>query len=113
MAKKCIECGLCRTACPVLRVTGSETLGPRGRVLQARQEIKDKLFYACTLCKNCEVACPLKLELEKDFREYRAELVKADITTESNTEMINNVRAAGNPVGKAEEGKLPKKLYCC
>ncbi|MBM3199689.1 (Fe-S)-binding protein [Candidatus Woesearchaeota archaeon] len=110
---KCTECGLCRNACPVYKALKRETVGPRGKVMLLKEEIKDEIFYACTLCRNCTVACPLKLELDKDFRKYRAKLQEAGKTTEASKVMIENVRKYGNPFGKIEEGKKPKELFCC
>lgn len=111
--KKCVECGLCRTTCPVFAILKRETLSPRGRVLLMNVENKDKVFYACTLCKNCTVSCPLELELDKDFKNYRAKLAEDGVITEANKKMIANVRKFGNPLGKIEEGKIPKELFCC
>ena len=110
---KCTECGLCRTACPVLNVLKRETLSPRGKAMLMKEDVKDEVFFACTLCRNCTVACPLDLELDKDFRKHRAELEKANKTTKSNRHLIENVRKYGNPIGKVEEGKIPKELFCC
>lgn len=110
---KCTECGLCRTACPVFDIMKVETLSPRGKVMLLKEDVKDEIFYACTLCKNCTVACPLKLELDKDFKNHRAKLEEDNKTTDSYKVMIDNVRKYGNPFGKVEEGKLPKELFCC
>lgn len=110
---KCTECGLCRNACPVFSILKSETLSPRGKVMILKEEIKDEIFYACTLCKNCTTACPLKLDLDKDFRNHRAKLEQDKKTTKAYKLLIENVRKYGNPVGEVEEGKVPKELFCC
>jgi len=111
--KKCTECGLCRNACPVFNVIKRETLSPRGKVLMLKDDIKDEIFWACSLCKNCVVACPLGLKLCPDFVKQRAKLEKEGKTTQSNRHLIENVRKYGNPIGKVEEGKIPKELFCC
>jgi len=110
---KCTECGLCRNACPVFIILKRETLSPRGKVMLLKEDIKDEIFYACTLCKNCTVACPLDLELDKDFKKQRGKLVEEKKITKANKILIENVRKYGNPIGKVEEGKIPKELFCC
>jgi len=110
-AKKCTECGLCKNTCPVYKAMLRETESPRGKAMLIKEGIKNEVFYACTLCKACETNCPLNLDL--GLKEYRAELVKNGIETEAGKKMIENVKAHGNPFGKAEKGKIPKDLYCC
>lgn len=63
----CVQCGLCLSACPTYRVTGDETLSPRGRIHLMREvqghgapltpEIVDA-FTSCIQCRACEPACP-------------------------------------------------------
>lgn len=78
-----------------------------------KEDVKDEVFFACTLCGSCKVACPLGLGLDEDFRKHRAKLEKENKTTKSNRLLIENVRKYGNPIGKVEEGKIPKNLFCC
>ncbi len=110
-AKQCTECGLCKNACPVYKALIKETVSPRGKALLIKEDVKNEIFYYCTLCKACEKACPLNLDL--GFKEYRKDLVKNGVEIESGKKMIENVRAYGNPFGKIEKGKIPKDLYCC
>ena len=112
-SKKCTECGLCRKACPIFLTLKKETVSPRGKVMLLKDDIKDEIFFACSLCKNCTVACPLDLPLDEDFIKHRAKLEKAERTTKANKLLIENVRKYGNPIGKVEEGKIPKELFCC
>lgn len=63
----CVQCGLCLSACPTFRVTGDESLSPRGRIALMRHvqlrdapltpEIVDA-FETCVQCRGCEPACP-------------------------------------------------------
>ena len=63
----CVQCGLCLPHCPTYRVTGDETLSPRGRIRLMR-EVQDhgapittevrEAFDTCVQCRGCEPACP-------------------------------------------------------
>jgi glycolate oxidase iron-sulfur subunit len=63
----CVQCGLCLPHCPTYRVTGDETLSPRGRIRLMREvqnedapltdEVLDA-FATCVQCRGCEPACP-------------------------------------------------------
>lgn len=63
----CVQCGLCLPHCPTYRVTGDETLSPRGRIRLMR-EVQDHdapltsdvvdAFATCVQCRGCEPACP-------------------------------------------------------
>ena len=63
----CVGCGLCLPHCPTYRVSGLETLSPRGRIAAMRAvELEgaplDDAFRAsmetCVQCRGCEAACP-------------------------------------------------------
>jgi len=64
---KCVQCGLCLPHCPTFRVTGDETMSPRGRIKLMR-EVQDNdapissdvidAFATCVQCRGCEPACP-------------------------------------------------------
>lgn len=63
----CVQCGLCLPHCPTFRVTGDESMSPRGRIHLMRQvqdhdapvtdEVLDS-FATCVQCRGCEPACP-------------------------------------------------------
>ncbi len=62
----CVHCGLCLPHCPTYRVSGDESLSPRGRIalMQAVQdgapvttEVR-RAFETCVQCRGCETACP-------------------------------------------------------
>lgn len=63
----CVQCGLCLPHCPTYRVTGDETMSPRGRI-QLMREVQDNdapltddvlhSFDTCVQCRGCETACP-------------------------------------------------------
>lgn len=63
----CVQCGLCLPHCPTYRVTGDETMSPRGRIglMRAVQidgaPVTDEVlrsFESCVQCRGCEPACP-------------------------------------------------------
>ena len=64
---KCVQCGLCLPHCPTFRVTGEETMSPRGRIaLMSEVQNEDapvtadvvRSFETCVQCRGCEPACP-------------------------------------------------------
>lgn len=63
----CVQCGLCLPHCPTYRVTGDETMSPRGRIALMREvHVNDapltpevlRSFETCVQCRGCEPACP-------------------------------------------------------
>lgn len=107
----CVECGLCREACPVFAILRQESLGPRGRAILAGRGIASLTFFQCTACRACQVVCPVGHS--PDTEALRANLVRQGVETEANREMIANIRRYGNPFGPLEEGEIPKTLVCC
>lgn len=107
----CIECGLCREACPVFALLRQESLSPRGRAILAGRGVAALTFYQCTLCRACQVVCPVGHDPEGEA--LRAGLVAQGVETEANRAMIANIRKYGNPFGPLKEGEIPKTLTCC
>jgi glycolate oxidase iron-sulfur subunit len=81
----CVQCGLCLPHCPTYRVTGDETMSPRGRIRLMREvqnegapltaEVIDA-FATCVQCRGCEPACPSSVpygHLMEQARETLAE----------------------------------------
>ena len=100
---KCVNCGLCKL-CPVFLVTKEEEIGPRARAFFGISP------YYCTICKLCEVSCPLSFKMREKVLTLRHELVKRGIEVKEIKEMIERIRKYGNPFGKeAKEGEW----YCC
>jgi len=95
---KCIECGICKSVCPVYKILLRETVSPRGKIILKNKDVIDKIFYICTLCNNCERACPMHLKLK--FKQYRAKLVANQVTTEVNQQLDENLRKHGTPFPK-------------
>ena len=110
---KCSRCGMCKANCPVFKIVLKESYGPRGRAILISEERLNGLLYYCTLCKSCEVLCPVGIKLPEIIREARERMVKSGKETKGNKDMIKNVRKYGNPFGKLKKGEIPKELYCC
>ena len=110
---KCTLCGLCRLSCPIYSILLNEAASPRGKAIMLKKEMVSNFIYMCTLCKACEKACVLKdIDITKKIVEFRKEMVKHGIRTESNERMIDNIRKYGNAIGKIEPGKKVT-LWCC
>ncbi|MDQ1433014.1 MAG: glycolate oxidase iron-sulfur subunit [Actinomycetota bacterium] len=63
----CVACGLCLPHCPTYRVSGLESLSPRGRIAAMRAVELDgapldhafrRSMETCVQCRGCEAACP-------------------------------------------------------
>jgi glycolate oxidase iron-sulfur subunit len=63
----CVACGLCLPHCPTYRVSGLESLSPRGRIAAMRAVELDgapiddafrQSMETCVQCRGCEAACP-------------------------------------------------------
>jgi len=117
----CINCGACLDFCPVFhqigRNYGSKYLGSKGIIFAGFSEnlkkAVDSNCFSCASCLACYENCPAKINLPELMKKLRSYLEKENLQTEANKEMIENIRKFGNPFGKLEEGKIPKKLYCC
>ncbi len=117
----CINCGACLNFCPVyhqiFRRYGSDFPGVKGVIISyfkdsGKNAYKNGAFF-CTTCKQCGENCPMKIDLSELIRKLRKQLSDKKIAPDTVIEMVKNVRQYGNPFGKLEEGKVPKKLYCC
>jgi glycolate dehydrogenase iron-sulfur subunit len=63
----CVGCGLCLPHCPTYRVSGLESLSPRGRIAAMRavelegaplDDAFRRSMETCVQCRGCEAACP-------------------------------------------------------
>ena len=81
----CVQCGLCLSSCPTFRVTGDETLSPRGRIALMREvQLSDapvtaevvRSFETCVQCRGCEPACPSGVPYGRLIESVRETLVE-------------------------------------
>lgn len=95
----------------MFKVELNEAESPRGRAVQAAENIESESLYKCLGCKLCAENCPVKFDLK--IEEIREKLVELGFETEANKRMIKNVRQYGNPFGEAGESFVPIELHCC
>lgn len=110
--EKCVQCGMCKSLCPVFKILKEERVSARGQGLLFSNKVLDKVFFECNLCRACEKKCPVDVKICDAIRKGREALVLKGKGLKSNEEMIENVRKTGNPFGK-DIGDDPEKLYCC
>ncbi len=103
IVERCFKCGLCRELCPVLRVMRTEEYSPRGKAIILENLEYEKIVYECSLCKACEVKCPLNLKLCTAFIKCREIHVNQKKELAENKEMIKNLEKSGNIYGIQEK----------
>ncbi|PIO00198.1 hypothetical protein COT72_02505 [archaeon CG10_big_fil_rev_8_21_14_0_10_43_11] len=104
--ESCINCGMCKSVCPILVGEKSETASPRVRMIFVRENFETELVFRCNLCEACKTHCPVGIDIPKAIVEARSQR-----QTEKNKLMIANIREFGNPFG--EPGSVVEDLYCC
>ncbi len=90
----CLQCGYCRSLCPVYKETGWESLTPRGKVFWLKQlssrSFMDKILrrkiepnkewmkrlYSCTLCSRCETICHVDIKFHEFWEDARKWIVE-------------------------------------
>ena len=120
---KCALCpNMCKFACPVHLVLGSETYSPAGRariayyiknkVLEPTEE-NIKPLYACLNCNACSVWCPFEFAVPDVTHPVKVQLRKRGILPESLKKIEENLRSHGFLYGSkpAEIARKGKVLY--
>ena len=106
----CTLCGFCRV-CPVVRITGKETDGPRAKIILQNKDKYDEVFYNCSLCHACYEACPNGVDLKLD--EARVECNNKQIQTRvqipvrqpRQVELCSDSGCFGSHIGEWSSGK--------
>lgn len=108
---KCVQCGTCRSVCPVFNVVGWESANTRGRMLiiksllEGRPPSEDVLpsLASCTTCGICAAKCPAGVNPPEVVEAARAQLVKCGITTEVQEKLRASVITNGNSFGETKD----------
>lgn len=86
----CNQCGLCLPYCPTYRVTGDESMSPRGRIKLMREvQLGDapvtedvlRSFETCVQCRGCEPACPSAVPFGHLMEQTRETLAQDKLMT--------------------------------
>ena len=112
IVKPCINCGMCKSLCPVFKIIREESVSPRGKAIILSDKTIDKIVFQCNLCKACEEKCPLNLKICDAVKKAREAMVLNGKELKENEGMIENIRKTGNPFGNKKDGE-DVKLYCC
>lgn len=124
---RCVQCGTCRSVCPVFDVVGWESANTRGRMLiiksllEGRPPSEDVLssLASCTTCGICASKCPAGANPPEVVEAARAQLVKCGITTDAQKNLKSAIITYGNSFGETrglkhwlsetERSKLPER----
>jgi fumarate reductase (CoM/CoB) subunit B len=124
---KCVQCGTCRSVCPVFNAVGWESANTRGRMLIIKSLLEGRLpsedvlpsLASCTTCGICVAKCPAGVNPPDVVESARTQLVKCGITLESQEKLKAAILINGNSFGEtkgrlgwlSESGhtKLPEK----
>ncbi len=124
---RCVQCGTCRSVCPVFDVVGWESANTRGRMLIIKSLLegmppsKDVLpsLASCTTCGICASRCPAGANPPEVVEAARTQLVKCGITTDAQENLKSSIMTYGNSFGETtdrkqwlsetERSKLPEK----
>jgi Fe-S oxidoreductase len=110
---KCVQCGTCRSVCPVFDVVGWESANTRGRMLiiksllEGRPPSEDVLpsLASCTTCGICASRCPAGANPPEVVEAARAQLVKCGIITEAQEKLKSSIMTYGNSFGEIKDRK--------
>jgi Fe-S oxidoreductase len=103
---RCLNCGICLTACPVLEATSFEIFaGPRSvatalsRVNPSFWNVKD-VIYTCTECGSCQEICPDKVPIPRIVDSLRAKIYKLrpDLIPEAHKTMLRSLSENGTSI---------------
>ncbi len=118
---RCFRCGYCKfpvdwsdvNNCPPYARFRMETYSCGGRLWLTRAWLNGQLawtehlaeiLYACTLCRNCEVKCPLSfnVDITNMVVAAREEMVAGGRLPSKVKSFLENIEIYGNPYGSAK-----------
>lgn len=108
----CVQCGFCRSGCPIFSQMGTESANARGRSLLAysllaneiepSKEVAEK-FYLCTMCRNCTQVCPCSIRIDEIVQSCRKKFFEKGIIAEPHKMILDNLNLVDNPFGEPKE----------
>lgn len=111
--QQCINCGLCMSACEILKelMTANEQFcGPRDIAIRLARSIPDfwtstDTIYYCTMCAACEAVCPKQVPIPEIVAFIRNKITRqanSQVVT-ANTYLADNLKESGNIYGEKIE----------
>ncbi|MDD5288170.1 MAG: (Fe-S)-binding protein [Dehalococcoidales bacterium] len=117
---RCFRCGYCKfptdwtdvNNCPAYARFRLETYSCGGRLWLTRAWLSGdiewtdhlaQILYSCTACKNCEVKCPLRFNVDilNMITAAKGEMVEAGKIPAAVKEFLENIQRQGNPYGSS------------
>jgi len=126
---RCFRCGYCKfptdwtdvNNCPAYARFRLETYSCGGRLWLTRAWLSGditwtehlaQILYSCTACKNCEIKCPLRFNVDilNMITAAKSEMVEAGKIPAAVKEFLENIQRQGNPYGnsRAKRGEWLK-----
>ena len=118
---RCFRCGYCKfpvnwtdvNNCPAYARYRMETYSCGGRLWLTRAWLSDEIdwtdhfahiMFSCTACKNCEVKCPLRFNVDilNMITAAKGEMVERGMIPPGVKEFLENIQLHGNPYGMAK-----------
>ncbi len=108
---------MCRFACPMEEVTGTESSSPRGKSLTSLLLLEGVLPwtegnarppYQCLDCQACRRFCPFDFDLSSLYHPARQEAVRKGVLPPEVRSRLSSLREFGNPFGERAEREVGK-----
>ena len=100
-ADRCIKCGACMRACPVVQEESVNCFdGPRSIAVDSSRfshevnSLRDNLF-ACSMCWKCADVCPSRIEMPRAILRARADIFDRNAALPGHTKMMQNIDVDG------------------
>jgi Fe-S oxidoreductase len=117
---RCFRCGYCKfptdwtdvNNCPAYARFRLETYSCGGRLWLTRAWLNGdiqwtehlaQILYSCTACKNCEIKCPLRFNVDilNMITAAKSEMVELGKIPAAVKEFLENIQRQGNPYGNS------------
>ena len=119
---RCFRCGYCKfpvnwmdvNNCPAYARYRMETYSCGGRLWLTRAWLNDEIdwtdhfahiIFSCTACKNCEVKCPLRFNVDilNMITAAKEEMVERGKVPSAVKDFLENIQRQGNPYGTSKD----------